>query len=551
MSNSGCLHPHAVYFNGNIITMAPSNPKAEAVAVLGDRIAAVGTASRIRSMAGPETKAVDLAGKTMVPGLIEPHNHFILYGPLALSRVDLSSPPVGAIRNLKELRSALREKASQTPAGMWVLGFGYDDTLLEEKRHPNRQDLDRVSTGHPILIFHTSMHLLAANSRALAAAEVTQDTPPPVGGVIRKDPQTGSPDGVFEEAAMGLFLKLMPKPTLERRLELFKQGEEVFLRRGVTSCYDAGVSFPGVGGDDIAVYQTAFARSDLRLRFTMMIEAQFLMKQAGGFLTGFGNERLKIGPAKIIGDGSIQLYTAWLTQPYFVPFKGDKSYRGYPVTPPEQLNRLVMEAHRAGCQISVHGNGDATIDAILEAFRQAQKAHPRPDARHRIEHCQTVREDQLDSIAELGISPSFFVSHTFYWGDRHKNIFLGPERAARISPLKSALKRGIRFSVHSDCPVTPVSPLFCASAAVNRVTSSGEVLGPEFRLTPEEALRAVTLDAAWQNFDDRVKGSIEPGKLADFTLLAENPLTAAPESIRDIQVTGVIIGGRQVYPGGG
>jgi len=350
---------------------------------------------------------------------------------------------------------------------------------------------------------------------------------------------------------MGLFLKLMPKPTLERRLELFKQGEEVFLRRGVTSCYDAGVSFPGVGGDDIAVYQTAFARSDLRLRFTMMIEAQFLMKQAGGFLTGFGNERLKIGPAKIIGDGSIQLYTAWLTQPYFVPFKGDKSYRGYPVTPPEQLNRLVMEAHRAGCQISVHGNGDATIDAILEAFRQAQKAHPRPDARHRIEHCQTVREDQLDSIAELGISPSFFVSHTFYWGDRHKNIFLGPERAARISPLKSALKRGIRFSVHSDCPVTPVSPLFCASAAVNRVTSSGEVLGPEFRLTPEEALRAVTLDAAWQNFDDRVKGSIEPGKLADFTLLAENPLTAAPESIRDIQVTGVIIGGRQVYPGGG
>jgi hypothetical protein len=547
MPSNGCLRPDAVYVNGTAVTLDRSNPRAEAVAVLGDRIAAVGPASRIRSMAGPETQIVDLAGKTMVPGLIEPHNHFILYGPLALSRVDLSSPPVGMIRNLTELKSALREKASQTPKGSWVLGFGYDDTLLEEKRHPNRQDLDQISTDHPLLVFHTSMHLLAANSKALAAAEVTKDTPPPVGGVIRKDPQTGLPDGVFEEAAMGFFLKLMPKQDLAQRLELFSQGEEVFLRQGVTSCYDAGVSFPGVGGDDIAVYQTAFARSDLRLRFTMMIEAQFLMKQAGGFLTGFGNERLKIGPAKIIGDGSIQLYTAWLTRPYFVPFKGDKNYCGYPVTPPEQLNRLVMEAHRAGYQISVHGNGDATIDAILEAFRRAQKAYPRPDARHRIEHCQTVREDQLDLIAELGISPSFFASHTFYWGDRHKNIFLGPERAARISPLKSALKRGIRFSIHSDCPVTPVSPLFCASAAVNRVTSSGEILGPEFRLTPEEALRAVTIDAAWQNFDEKIKGTIEAGKLADFTILAENPLETAPERIKDIQVREVIIGGKQAY----
>ena len=279
-----------------------------------------------------------------------------------------------------------------------------------------------------------------------------------------------------------------------------------------------------------------------------MIHAEFLMKEAGGFLTGFGNERLKIGPAKIIGDGSIQAYTAWLSQPYFVPFKGDQSYRGYPVTPPEKLNQLVMEAHRAGYQLSVHGNGDAAIDAILEAFQKAQNAYPRPDARHRIEHCQTVREDQLDLMAELGVSPSFFVSHTFYWGDRHKNIFLGAERAARISPLKSALKRGIQFSIHSDCPVTPVSPLFCISAAVNCITSSGEILGPEFRLMPEEALWAVTSFAAWQNFDEKIKGTIEAGKLADFTVLAENPLKVAPEKIKDIQVTEVIIGGKQVYP---
>jgi predicted amidohydrolase YtcJ len=279
----------------------------------------------------------------------------------------------------------------------------------------------------------------------------------------------------------------------------------------------------------------------------MMIEANALLKQCGGFLTGFGDNRIKVGPAKIIGDGSIQGYTGWLTKPYHTPHKGDKAYCGYPVTPPVQLNPLVAELHKAGYQIAIHTNGDAAIDAAIEAFRLAQAAHPRQNARHRLEHCQAVREDQLDTIAELGISPSFFVSHTYYWGDRHRDIFLGPERGTRISPLKSALKRGIRFSIHSDCPVTPVSPLFCVFAAANRLTSSGKLLGPEYRLTPEEALRAVTIDAAWQTFEEDIKGTIEVGKLADFTILDQNPLKIAPEQIRNIKVKEVIIGGRQVY----
>jgi hypothetical protein len=282
----------------------------------------------------------------------------------------------------------------------------------------------------------------------------------------------------------------------------------------------------------------------------MMVGVHFLLGAEGknpSFLTGFGNDRLKIGPAKIIVDGSIQGYTGWLSKPYYVPFKQDSSYRGYPVTAPETLNHLVLEAHKAGCQIAAHGNGDAAIDSILNAYQLAQGKYPRSDTRHRIEHCQMAREDQLDRMAELGVSPSFFVSHTFYWGDRHKNIFLGPDRAKRISPLKSALKRGLKFSLHSDCPVTPVSPLFCVFAAVNRLTRSGEVLGPEFRLTAEEALCAATIDAAWQTFDEKVKGSIEVGKLADFTILAENPLAVSPERIKDIKVAEVIIGGQSVY----
>jgi predicted amidohydrolase YtcJ len=381
---------------------------------------------------------------------------------------------------------------------------------------------------------------------------VAKDTVEPPGGVIRKDPKTAEPDGVLEEMpAQALVFRHLPPLTMVLRLEAMAKASKDYLPTGVTSCSDAGVAFPGIGSPaEIVAYQRAKKQGLLPIRMTMMVGVEFLLGPDGrspSFVSGFGDDHLKIGPAKIIVDGSIQGYTGWLAKPYHVPFKGDSSYRGYPVTAPEKLNRLVLEAHKAGCQIAAHGNGDAAIDAILNAYQLAQKEFPRPDVRHRIEHCQMVREDQLDRMAELKVSPSFFASHTYYWGDRHKAIFMGPERAQRISPLKSALKRGIKFTLHSDCPVTPVSPLFCVFAAVNRITRNGEVLGPEYRLTPEEALRAVTIDAAWQTFDEKVKGSIEVGKLADFTLLAENPLTVAPDMIKDIKIEEVIIGGKSVY----
>jgi predicted amidohydrolase YtcJ len=360
------------------------------------------------------------------------------------------------------------------------------------------------------------------------------------------------PDGVLEEMpAQALVFRHLPPVTMDLRLEGMGLAARDYLQAGVSSCSDAGVVFPGVGNpSEILAYQRAIKEGLVPIRITMMVGVEYLLGPDGkspSFVTGFGEDRLKIGPAKIIVDGSIQGYTGWLAKPYHFPFKGDSSYRGYPVTAPEKLNRLVLEAHRAGCQIAAHGNGDAAIDAILDAYQLAQKEFPRPDVRHRIEHCQMAREDQLDRMAELGVSPSFFASHTYYWGDRHKSIFMGPERAVRISPLKTALKRGIRFTLHSDCPVTPVSPLFCVFAAVNRMTRNGEVLGPEFRLTPEEALRAVTIDAAWQTFDEKIKGSIEVGKLADFTILAENPLSVPPERIKDIGVREVIIAGKSVY----
>jgi len=546
------LFPDVVYLNGAILTLDEKHFQAEAVATLGDKIVAVGTTAAIQKLAGPATRTVDLAGKTLVPGLNEPHNHFAMYGVYALRLANLQSPPLGPVSNMKDLIEVLREGAGKAPKGEWICGRGYDDTLMAEKRHPTRHDLDQASADHPIYITHVSGHLSVGNSKALALAGVTKDTVEPPGGVIRKDPKTLEPDGVFEEMpAQALVFRHLPPLTMELRLEAMAEAARDYLRTGVASCSDAGVAFPGVGSPaEIVAYQRATGQGLVPIRMTMMVGVEFLLGPDGkspSFVTGFGDDRLKIGPAKIIVDGSIQGYTGWLTKPYHVPFKEDSSYRGYPVTAPEKLNRLVLEAHKAGCQIAAHGNGDAAIDAILEAYRLAQREYPRPDARHRVEHCQTAREDQLDAMAELGITPSFFVSHTYYWGDRHKGIFLGPERAQRISPLKSALKRGIKFTIHSDCPVTPVSPLFCVFAAVNRVTTGGEILGPEYRLTPQEALRAVTIDAAWQTFDEKIKGSIEVGKLADFTILTENPLTVSPGKIKDIKVEEVIIGGRSVY----
>ena len=256
--------------------------------------------------------------------------------------------------------------------------------------------------------------------------------------------------------------------------------------------------------------------------------------EAGGIVSGFGDEYLKLGAIKIIQDGSNQGYTGHFTEPYHTPFKGDPDYRGYPRRSREDLTTMVKELHEAGYQIAIHANGDAGIDDVLHAFREAQRDFPREDARHRIEHCQMVRKDQLDAIAELNLSPSFFVGHVYYWGDRHRDIFMGPERAAGISALRSSIDRGIRFTVHDDTPVIPVNPLQLVWVGVNRLTKTDQVLGPDERITPLEALRTVTIDAAWQNFEEDIKGSIAPGKLADLVSLDGNPLTVDPTAIREL-----------------
>jgi predicted amidohydrolase YtcJ len=542
-SSGGPFDADRIFVNGVVVTMDAANRVGEAVAVRGEEIIGVGTNSDVRALAGPDTEVVDLGGKTLTPGFYAAHDHFPRIGDLALYQVDLNSPPIGKVETIDGLIAAMKEKAARTPKGEWVVGRGYDDTLLAEKRHPTRHDLDKISIEHPVWIVHTSGHLGVANSLALKRANITRATRAPEGGVIRKDPRTGEPTGVLEELG-GLVSRLIPPLSLEQRMKAVEWAVENYLEQGVTTAVLA------YGSRELNHdLQEARRRGLLKFRIITMSARRSgpSAAEAGGFVSGFGDFRLKLGAIKIWQDGSNQGYTGYFTEPYHTPFHGDASYRGYPRRSREELTKMVKELHRAGYQIAIHGNGDAAIDDILHAFEEAQKDFPREDARHRIEHCQVVREDQLDRIAELGVTPSFFVGHVYYWGDRHHDIFMGPERANRISPLASARKRGIRFTVHDDTPVTPVDPLQLVWVSVNRLTKSERVLGGDQRVTAVEALRAITADAAWQNFEEKQKGSIEVGKLADFAVLSDNPLTVEPQRIREIQVLRTIVAGEGVY----
>jgi predicted amidohydrolase YtcJ len=379
-----------------------------------------------------------------------------------------------------------------------------------------------------------------ANGAALERAKLTRDTSQPAGGRIRIDAKTDEPSGVIEES-LGLVTKLIPAPSAEDQLRATRAAVEQYARQGVTTAVIAGGS-----GTSVNHLRDMVRLGVIPFRIRTMTSGG-PEKQARSAIEKLDSPLLKAGAIKLLQDGSIQGYTGFLSRPYHELGDRDPSYRGYSLRSRALLTERVGELHRAGYQIAIHGNGDEAIDDILHAFAEAQQAMPRPDARHRIEHCQTARDDQLDRMKALGVTPSFFVGHVYYWGDRHHDLFLGPERAARISPLKSAIERGLRFTLHDDTPVTPVNPLQLVWVAVNRQTTGGRTLGAKQRINVEQALRAVTADAAWQNFEEHERGTLEPGKLADFCILSENPLAVEPARLRDIRVVETIVAGKSIY----
>jgi predicted amidohydrolase YtcJ len=530
------------YLGGPVFTMDAESRVVEGLGVEDGRIAVAGSEAAVRAWAGKRgARIVDLQGRALLPGFIDAHGHFPGAGIYAV-HVDLNSPPIGTVEDLGDLISRLTERAAQTPSGEWIVGWGYDDTLLAEQRHPTRHDLDRASTEHPIALLHVSGHLGVANGAGLEVLGIDAETPDPEGGRIRREADSRRPDGVLEENAAHLLTPLLAPGPLDS-LRMVRHAVDLYLRAGVTSAQSGGADARLMRG---LYWLSRLGVIPLRLMLWPLDDTADALLD-GSFEFPAEGEWVRRGAVKLIADGSIQGYTGYLTEPYHVPPGDDPGYRGYPRIPREALLERVVAFHRAGYQVAVHGNGDASIDDILDAFEAAQRAVPREDARPIVIHAQMSREDQLDRMQALGVVPSFFSLHTYYWGDRHRDRFMGPERAARMSPAASALRRGLHFTIHCDAPVVPMEPLRLVWAAVNRRSTSGASIGADQRIGAMEALRAVTIDAAYQHFEEDVKGSLEPGKLADLVILSASPLED-PARIDEIRVLETVIGGRSVYP---
>ncbi len=523
--------------NARIATMDPANPSAEAIAVTNGNIVAVGSNEDAMAFRDSRATVIDAGGRRALPGFIEPHNHMVMFASSTLE-VDARTPPN---RSIDGIVARLRDRAAETPQGEWVRGTRYDDTGVVEMRHPTRHDLDRATTEHPVALVHNSGHMMCVNSRALELAGVDDATADPSGGRIGRLPSTSEPDGMFYETAQELIYSRIPEYGEDELREAFRSAQAEYLRQGVTTSHDAYVGAPILNA-----YRRAQSEGNLKLRVNMYLGWDLLRDTGFEPRTGDVDGRLRVAGCKLISDGSIQGITAALREPYHC----DPSEQGWLIYEQTELNEIVRTLHGHGYQVIAHANGDAAIDAVLDAYENALGPQPGEDHRYRIEHCQVCRPEQLQRMAWLGVIPDFFANHIYYWGDRHRDRFLGPERVLDLDPVGSAYRRGLRPLLHSDCPVTPVSPLFNVQCAAARITSSGEVLNPPERVTVEQALHAVTANAAFAAFEESSKGTLQVGKLGDFVILEEDPFDVQPHEIGSIDVAVTVIGGEVEYTSG-
>jgi hypothetical protein len=534
------VHPpgRQAFVNGRIVTMDAANSLAEAVVVEGDRILMVGSDAEARKFVDAGTKVVDLHGRTMMPGIVDAHSHFPGSGLSAVA-VDFNSPPIGTTVSLEDGYARLRAKVADTPRGRWVMGYGLDNTLIAERRFPTMKELDAISTEHPIYVQHISGHLGVANSTATALLGITRDTPDPEGGKIEHDPRTGELTGLITES---LALRAMAMATDFRWSDAWRMlgtAADQYLAVGVTTAQ------MGLLEENYRRTLVPLARLNLiPLRLVVLPSPVVASGILEGRIYATDTPRLHWGAFKIVLDGSIQGFTAFLSEPYFRP--PSEGYRGYLSFGEKEFRDTVMRYQAAGRQMAVHVCGDAAMDVFIDAFAAAQRAHPVADPRAIAMHALTIRPDQLDRAKELGITPSFSSAHVYYWGDRHTRTFLGPERAAMLTPERTALEKGVRFTNNMDTPVVPMNPWLLASITVARKTSEGHDLGPNERIDALTALRSITIDAAWQAFLEKDRGSIERGKYADLLILSDDPLRN-PDNLRNIVVDRTIVGGVTVF----
>jgi predicted amidohydrolase YtcJ len=504
----------------------------------------VGNEVAVLKTADENTRRVDLAGKTLLPGFVDSHGHAYAIG-LQATTANLLAPPDGEGQDIPALQSLLAAWAAANPDTIeqmgWIVGFGYDDSQLAEERHPTRQELDAVSSEHPLLIIHQSGHLGVANSRALELAGITAATENPPGGVFRREAGSSEPNGVLEESAFYQVLMDMAAGFDDQTNDrLVIAGTRLAASYGYTTVQEGRASRDALDAMERVAASDALAVDLVAYPDMLQIEEITPSKDY--------QQRFRVGGAKLTIDGSPQGKTALLSQPYFHPPHGQPdSYRGYGAIDEAAVLAAVDKAFANGWQLLCHANGDAAIDQFIAAVQAARSAHPAVDNRPVLIHGQTLRENQVDELKALGIFPSLFPMHTFYWGDWHRESVLGPERAEHISPTGWLLERDMMFGSHHDAPVALPNSMRVLSATVTRRSRSGDILGPEHRVPVAAALKALTLWPAWQHFEEDSKGSIEPGKLADFVVLSDNPLAVPENQLEDLIVEQTIKEDRVIY----
>lgn len=528
-----------IYYNGDILTMEDTRTEPEAVLISDGIIAFTGSLKEaVRAAHQPEM--TDLNGKTLMPAFIDGHSHISLVAQFS-QFADLSG--CESFADIKRRLTAF-QKEKKIGEGGAVIGVGYDHNFLDEKKHPDKNVLDEVSDQIPVFVLHASGHMGVGNTVLLKEAGIDASTPDMEGSRFGRIPGSMEPDGYAEETkALNLLLaRVYAKIPRDPKAQIEK-AQELYLSHGITTIQDGAAS----GQDVEALFEAAkegLLKADVVSYVLVGEEPEKLEQEYAGLKKACWNH-MKLGGRKVILDGSPQGKTAWLSKPY----AGEEEYRGYPAMEQEKVQTYIRNAIESGVQILAHCNGDAASQQWIDSFQKVMEqcgVSKEDDLRPVMIHCQTVRKDQLLRMKTIGMIPSMFVDHVYYWGDIHLRN-LGEERAEAISPAKSAFEQGLCVNFHQDSPVVPPDMLHTVWCAVNRLTREGKVLGEEERVNVCEALKAVTINGAYAYFEEDKKGSIAEGKLADLVILDRNPLKTPVSELKDIKVTETLKEGETVY----
>jgi predicted amidohydrolase YtcJ len=526
-----------VVFNARVYTMDPAGARAEAFAVKADRIVAVGSNKDIRALISRRTESYDAGGMTIVPGFVDCHNH--AGGTTLLYEVLVGNPFEVEFVTIDSIVQKLRARAKALPAGTWVSGYFHDDTKLVDKRLLTRQDLDRVSTEHPVVVHHRGGHTSFYNTKALEMAGITKNTPDVPGGTYDRD-ASGELNGRVTDRARGVIDRVGTRPQIsaEERARRERDGiayiSKQFARYGLTSVHHEG--------GDLAAIQDVRARGELKHRVSYEPQQRMLDTMiADGIRTGFGDEWIRLGAtSEHTVDGSFSERTLARSTPY-----PGTNYKGNITESQDELDAWVEKVHRAGIQVNCHANGDVAIDMYLTAFERAQRLFPRTDARPKVTHCTMINDDLVRRLRAVDAVPALFTTYAYYNSDKFP--YYGEEMMKRAMAFRSLLDAGVKVCAGSDFSPGPFSPLMGIQGMVTRKGWDNTTWGLNQRIGVSEAIRVNTLNGAYASFEEKLKGSISDGKLADFVVLADDPHTVSADRVKDIQIVRTVVGGKTVY----